>query len=61
MMKAPKIQPDPALAAMEERSQQTDLASIQKTGTENTDDLARLYGSAAAMAGTSMKAPILGY
>ena len=46
---------------MEERSQQTDLAAIQKTVTQNTDDLARLYGSAAAMAGTSMKAPILGY
>jgi hypothetical protein len=45
---------------MEARSEQNDLAAIQKTVTQNTDDLTRLYGSAAAMAGTSMKAPILG-
>lgn len=56
----PKPQPDPALTALEQKSNENDLTSIQKDVSQQTDVLSRLFGSSAATAGSGLKAPILG-
>ena len=57
-VKSPK--PDPLLQAEEQQQLNTNLTTIQKESSANTDTLARLYGATAAISGGTLKAPILG-
>lgn len=59
-MKVSTPKPDKTLTALEESSNEKDLASIQKSVTADTDTLSRLFGSSAATAGSGLRAPILG-
>jgi hypothetical protein len=61
MMKMPKAQPDPELEAQKAASKQQKLDSIREGVTRDTEELIRQFGSRTALAGGTMKAPVLGY
>lgn len=59
--KTPQIPQDPQLAVQQQAAERDKMLEIQKRVGTETDDLVRLFGARSAMAGGTMKAPVLGF